>query len=37
MGNGLKFDETFAKIFGIAWKDAIPIIAKTIHANLQDL
>jgi hypothetical protein len=37
MGNGLKFDEAFAKIFGIAWKDAIPIIAKTIHANLQDL
>jgi hypothetical protein len=37
MGNGLKFDEAFAKIFGIAWKDAIPIIAKTIHANLQEL
>ena len=37
MGNGLKFDEAFAKIFGIAWKDAIPIIAKTINANLQDL
>ncbi len=37
MGNGLKFDEAFAKIFGIAWKEAIPIIAKTIHANLQNL
>ena len=37
MGNGLKFDEAFAKIFGIAWKAAIPIIAKTIHANLQNL
>ena len=37
MGNGLKFDEAFAKIFGISWKEAIPIIAKTIHANLQNL
>jgi hypothetical protein len=37
MGKGLKFDEAFGKIFGLAWKDAIPIIAKTIHANLQEL
>jgi hypothetical protein len=37
MGKGLKFDEAFGKIFGLAWKDAIPIIAKTIHANLQGL
>jgi hypothetical protein len=37
MGKGLKFDEAFGKIFGLAWKDAIPIIAKTIHANLQNL
>jgi hypothetical protein len=36
MGKGLKFDEAFGKIFGLAWTDAIPIIAKTIHANLQD-
>jgi hypothetical protein len=37
MGKGLKFDESFGKIFDLAWKDAIPIIAKTIHANLQNL
>jgi hypothetical protein len=37
MGKGLKFDEAFGKIFDLAWKDAIPIIAKTIHANLQNL
>ena len=36
MGKGLKFDDAFSKIFGIAWKEAIPILAKTIQANLHD-
>ncbi len=35
MGKGLKFDEAFNKIFGVTWKEAIPILAKTIHANLH--
>jgi hypothetical protein len=35
MGKGLKFDDAFNKIFGLAWKESIPILAKTIHANLQ--
>ena len=35
MGKGLKFDDAFNKIFGIGWKESIPILAKTIHANSQ--
>jgi hypothetical protein len=35
MGKGLKFDDSFYKIFGLGWKESIPIVAKTIHANLQ--
>jgi hypothetical protein len=36
MGKGLKFNDAFSKIFGIGWKEAIPILAKTIQANLHD-
>ena len=35
MGKGLKFDDAFNKIFGLGWKESIPILAKTIHANSQ--
>ena len=35
MGGGLKFDVAFNKIFGITWKEAIPILAKTLEANLH--
>lgn len=35
MGKGLKFNEAFYNLFGLGWKESIPIIAKTIHANLQ--
>jgi hypothetical protein len=35
MGKGLNFDDAFRKIFGLEWKEAIPILAKTIHANLN--
>ena len=35
MGKGLTFSQTFEKIFGTAWNDAIPIISKTISGNLQ--
>ena len=34
MGNRLSFDDSFNKIFNVTWKEAIPEIAKTIHANL---
>ena len=30
VSNGATFEEAFAKVYGIAWKDASPIFAKTV-------
>ncbi len=35
MGKGLTFDEAFKVFFGIAWKDAIPTVAKSIYQDLH--
>ncbi len=35
MGKGLTFDEAFKVFFGIAWKDAIPTVAKSIYLDLH--
>ncbi len=35
MGKGLSFDQSFKNIFQIEWNTAIPILAKTIYANLH--
>jgi hypothetical protein len=33
MATGIGFDAAFKKLFGIEWKEAIPILAKAISAN----
>jgi hypothetical protein len=35
MGKGLTFDQAFSNLFGVEWSYAIPILAKTIYANLN--
>ncbi len=30
VSNGLTFEEAFLKVYGISWKDASPILAKTV-------
>jgi hypothetical protein len=37
MSTRLSFAQAFEKVYGIAWKDAIPILAKTIYANNKNL
>jgi hypothetical protein len=36
MGKRLTFDQAFKNTYGVEWSYAIPILAKTIHANLKD-
>lgn len=35
MGKGLSFDQSFNNLFQFEWNTAVPILAKTIYANLQ--
>jgi hypothetical protein len=35
MGKGLSFDQSFNNLFQFEWNKAIPILAKTIYANLR--
>lgn len=37
MSKQISFDQAFKSTYGVEWKYAIPIIAKTIYANLHDL
>ena len=37
MGNRLNFDQAFKNTYGVEWSYAIPILAKTIYANLKGL
>ena len=37
VGKGLTFAAAFEKIYGISWTTAIPILSKTIYANLHNL
>lgn len=36
VGTKLTFAQAFEKVYGKPWKDAIPIIAKTIYANVNN-
>lgn len=36
-GSGSEFAPAFKRIYGIDWTEAIPILAKTVHAQMQDL
>lgn len=35
MGKGTSFNDAFQGFFGITWKDAIPVVAKSIYKDLQ--
>ena len=35
MGKGTSFNDAFKGFFGIAWTDAIPVLAKSVHKTLQ--
>jgi hypothetical protein len=35
MGKGKTFDDAFKDFFGIAWNDAIPVLAKSVYKTLQ--
>ena len=35
MGKGTSFNDAFQGLFGIAWKDAIPVLAKSVYMTLQ--
>ena len=37
MGNKLTFNQAFKAVYGVEWSYAIPILAKTIHANLKGI
>lgn len=37
MGKKLSFADAFKNIYGVEWSYAIPILAKTIYANLEDV
>jgi len=36
MGNKLSFDQAFKNLYGVEWSYAIPILAKTVYANLKE-
>ena len=36
MSKQISFDQAFKNIFGVEWNDAIPILAKSIYANLHE-
>ena len=35
MGKGQSFSNAFKSFFGIAWKDAIPLLAKSVYTDLH--
>lgn len=37
MGKGLGFADAFKNVYGVQWSYAIPILAKTIYANLEEV
>ena len=37
MSNRISFDQAFKNTYGVEWSYAIPILAKTIYANLKGL
>jgi hypothetical protein len=36
MGKKLSFDQAFENVYGVEWSYAIPILAKTVYANLKE-
>jgi len=35
MGKGINFNSAFKNLFGVEWSYAIPILAKTVYANIH--